>query len=41
VRVWWSRNGTTGSFIGDHNAEFISRSSASAPVRMDRKGLDG
>ena len=36
-----ARNSATGSFIGDHNTGFISRSSASAPARerMDRKGL--
>lgn len=40
-RVRRSRNSATGSFIGDHNAEFISRSSASASTReqMGRKGL--
>jgi len=33
----WPRNSATGSFIDDHNAEFISRSS----IRewKDRKGL--
>lgn len=36
-----ARNSATGSFIGDHNVGFISRSSTSVPAqeRMDRKGL--
>lgn len=40
-RVRRSHNSVAGSFIGDYNVEFISRSSASVPARerMDRKGL--